>query len=153
MPAVTSIPQTEVEHLTELHTNRDLPAVRRRVALLRAAGWTLSGIGTPMKVPFSTVRAWQMAAYEADSSLRDFTLADLPEDVPVPTRPPRRRGHTIRVRKMRPDVPAAERDDLLRLSSEARILRRSTPRSHPAWASQTELEIRLNRYRRRGVSA
>lgn len=144
--SVAFIPPDEVARLHELRTQRDLPGLRARILALRDAGWTLSGIGSPLEVPYSTVRAWQNAA-KADPT----TPAIPHDDVPTPGRPPRRAGHVIRIRKVRPDVPRTERAELLSLAKAARVLRRTTPPSHPAWASQVELERRLDLYMRRGV--
>lgn len=147
---VAMIPKSEVELLTRLRESRDLPALRRRIAYNRRAGWTLSGIGIPLGVPFSTVRAWQTAAEADDPTLTDPNLT-LPADVPTPVRPPRQKGHTIRVKKIRPDVPPGERERLYQLSQDARVLRRSTRPTHPAWESQRELEKMLRTYVERNV--
>jgi hypothetical protein len=141
---VAFIPEDEVARLRALRENRDLPALRSRILALRNAGWTLAGIGAPFGVPYSTVRAWERAATPATHPVPH-------DDVPTPARPPRQPGHVIRIRKVRPDVPIAERDRLRELSENARILRRTTSPNHPAWADQRVLEDLLSTYIERGV--
>jgi hypothetical protein len=142
--SVAFIPDDEVERLQALRNNRDLPGLRSRILALRNAGWTLAGIGAPFQVPYSTVRAWERAATPDTHPIPH-------DDVPTPGRPPRRPGHVIRVRKMRPDVPPSERQRLSQLAEEARILRRTTSPTHPAWHSQRILEDLLTTYIERGV--
>lgn len=144
--SVAFIPASEVAVLRDLRAGRDLPALRRRILALRKSGWTLAGIGAPFEVPYSTVRAWENAANPKDP----IPFLDS-HPVPAPGRPPRRPGHVIRIRKVRPDVPVDERPVLNRLAQEARVLRRSTSAKHPAWKAQTELESMLALYMLRGV--
>lgn len=144
---IAYIPPTEVTLLTELRLARDLPALRARVAALRAAGYTLAGIGEPFGAPLSTIRAWETAHRASESSPVSL---DGPS-VPTPNRPPRRAGGAVRIRTMRTDVPVHDRDRLRRLAGAARVVRRRTAADHPGRTAQRELEVALRVYLDRHV--
>lgn len=137
------LPQEEADRLVALRAAgpNGLPALRARVAALRAAGWSLAAVGAPMGANRSTTRMWQLGAADGDA-------AASAEETPIPRPPTRQNLTSVR---LYPDVPPAERDDLIRLAESARQVRGWTPQDAPTRQDAAEFERRLREYVSRGV--
>jgi hypothetical protein len=140
MPAREPLPAKEVETLERLRAT-DESAFRARVRDLRDVGWTLSAIAEPFNKARSSARAWAMSADEKTPRAKD---------VPTPTRSDPSFAPT-RVRKLRPDIPAEERDEFKRLAESARKIRGWTPQGSKERQDAEKFEQLLESYVERGV--
>lgn len=138
-----SLPEDEAQRLVALREAgpSQLPALRGRVKALREAGWSLAAIGLPLGANRSTTRMWELGA-----KTEDVTTAS---ETPVPPAPAK--NPAIKLVRLYPDVPAAERQELIRLADSARRVRGWTPADSEARKDAVELERRLEIYHKRGV--
>lgn len=107
------------------------PEWERLVALMagcRAAGWSLSDIGTPLKLSSTTVARW--LSRPVDPALR----RDVPAKPWPPRRTPRKTTYPVRLR-----VTDQELADLKALWEMAGRTRGSTPAGHPNRLAGDEL--------------
>jgi len=136
--AIRPLPAQELDLLTDLRY--DLPALRARVVLLRAAGWSIGEIATPLGVSRSAVQAWETS----------FPRKARPGDpgAPLPPSPPHRPTSTTRS----PRAPRAtgitprELTQIQQLAPLARRNRHGTPPSselRQASESLTDLFVEL----------
>lgn len=137
------LPDDESERLRVMRAagGEQLPALRARVAALRAAGWSLAAVGAPLGANRSTTRMWQLGATDEDA-------AASAQEHPVPRPLPTKAAPFVR---LYPDVPASERDELMRLAESARKVRGWTPKDAPTREDAAEFERRLREYHERGV--
>lgn len=138
------LPQLEAKKLVELREAGPsaLPQLRARVAALRSAGWSLAAVGAPLGANRSTTRMWQMSALPADVKK---TVKDAP---PTPVPAP---ANAVKVVRKYPEVPTAERDELIRLAESARKIRGWTAPESTQRKDAAEFEHRIRTYNARGV--
>jgi len=142
--ATQELPEAEAQKLLELRASGTsaLPQLRARVAALREAGWSLAAVGTPLGANRSTTRMWQMSAKPEDVAAT--VKAQPPTPAPV-------RATHMRVIRLYPDVPAAERQELVRLAESARKIRGWTEANAKERKDAAEFEKRIRTYNTRGV--
>lgn len=138
-----TLPEDEAKRLVSLREAGplQLPALRGRVKALRQAGWSLAAIGTPLGANRSTTRMWELVAKDEDVATASTE--------PVPPSP--EKNTAIKTVRLYPDVPAAERQELIKLADSARRVRGWTPADSEARKDAKELERRLEIYDKRGV--
>jgi hypothetical protein len=139
------LPEQEARLLRELRQAGPaaLPQLRARVAALREAGWALATVGAPVGANRSTTRMWELTAKPAD------VRKNVKEHGKPPAAPPKVR--TMKVVRLYPDVPEAERAELVKLAAQARLVRGHTPQNSPARRAAEEFERRICAYHKRGV--
>lgn len=139
------LPELEAQKLRTLREAGPsaLPQLRARVSALRDVGWSLAAVGKPLNANRSTTRMWQLAAKPEDVAESIKTLGQ------PPAAPPRRAAS--KVVRLYPDVPEAEREELIRLATSARRIRGWTAKDAQERRDAAEFERRLREYSRRGV--
>lgn len=113
------------------------------VANLHNGGWSFDDISRPLGVSRSIVGQWKRRALTATPPQ---PTADL---LPVPQKPKPLKGT---IKKIKPDIPPAEREHILTLAQTARNRTRWSRKDSPEVAAAMELTSLIQKHLDRGVS-
>jgi len=134
------LPQDEQLLLRKL--SPDLPALRARVRALRARGWTLESIGTPLGARRSTVRSWEFHSHAVPD----------PHLPPPPSPPPPTSAHPPPPYPPTIPAPTATQAERIRaLAPKARRARAGTPPSSSLAQARDELNELVTTLYNQGV--
>jgi hypothetical protein len=148
-----TLPSTEVEELRSLRAEGRTRELRLRVLALRAKDWPLRAIGDPLEVSRMSVRNWQLAGEQLQSTDAAFAreLTELTEAVPA--LPAEARGSNLKPRRVYPRIPDPDATRLRELAPEVKKLRGRTAPDSPVRLAVREFDSLLDLYvNQRGVT-